>query len=177
MYKRDFLNDNELRFVPGLKFAEDSAFNMEAFLKADKIYFAEEYLYAYCRRLNSISKGRDKKTDLSFMEHFELYDKLRDEKYEAFCAYPDDSYYEDTGEFILKTTYIYSLLNRLYCSSSKNSFSLFKKISTSPMIKKALGRVDLNKTKSKSLDWQMLSFVNKGKYFPAFLIYRYFLFK
>lgn len=177
IYNREFLNKNKLSFVCGLQFAEDSAFNMEAFLKADKIFFAEEYLYAYCRRLNSISKGRDKKTDLSFMDHFELYDKLRDENYKNFCVYPDDSYYEDAGEFILKTIYVYALLNRLYCSSSKNSFSLFKKISTSPMIKKALGRVDLNKTKSKSLDWQMLSFVNKGKYFLAFLIYRYFLFK
>ncbi len=176
IYKREFLQNNALRFIPDLCYAEDSAFNMEAYMKADEIYFAEDCVYAYCSRSTGISKNRGKDFDHSVIHHFSLYDKTRDDCYKKFCAFPDDAYYEDAGRFTIRTLYVYALLNRLYSSSSKNNFFLFKKISKLPMIKKAFERFDVDKIKTKSLEWYMFKFVKLRLYLPAFLIYRFFLF-
>lgn len=176
VYRTAFVKENGLSFEENLCYAEDSAFNMEAFLQAEKIYFAQEFLYAYCQRANSISKNREKKFDLAVLGHFSLYDKLRDECYEKYCSCRDDEYYKDAGTFVIKTLYIYALLNRLYQSDSRNNYGLFKKISESEMIRKAFSRFDLNEHKSKSLDWWMLYFVKNKLYFLGFLIYRFFIF-
>ncbi len=176
IFRLSFLKENSLRFEENLCYAEDSAFDMKSFLLADGIYFADDILYGYCNRKNSISKNRSKDFDIDVLVNFTLYDKLRDEEYEKHCQFKSDEYYKDAGIFIIKTTYIYALLNRLYMSRQKNSFLLFKKISSSPLIKKAFGRFDIKELKSKSLDWYMLYFVSKKMYFLAFLIYRFFLF-
>ncbi|MBQ8228751.1 MAG: glycosyltransferase [Clostridia bacterium] len=176
IYKTSFIKKNHLRFEEGLCYAEDSAFNMEAFMKADKIYFADVFVYAYCNRASSISKKITKNFDHSVIRHFGLYDKIRDENYKNFCTYPSEKYYEDAGIFTIKTLYVYALLHRLYCSSSKNNFFLFKKISKTDMIKKAFSRFDINKIKSKSLEWHMFNFVKHHMYFTAFIIYRFFIF-
>ncbi len=176
IYRTSFLQENELLFEKNLCYAEDSPFNMEAYLKADGIYFAEEFLYAYCSRMNSISKSRDIDFDLKILDHFSLYDRLRDEAYEKYCLYKSDEYYKDAGWHIIKTVYVYALLNRLYKSRQKNSFSLFKTISVSKLITTAFSRFDLNTYKSKSLDWHMFNFIKHKMYLPAFLIYRFFLF-
>lgn len=176
IYKTSFLKENQLRFEESLCYAEDSAFNMGAFMKAEKMHFADVCVYAYCSRASGISKSRTKEFDIGVMRHFELYDKIRDESYEKFCAYPDSAYYEDAGLFTIKTLYVYAMLHRLYKSNSKNSFLAFKKISKLPMIKKAFTRFDIDKIKSKSLEWYMFKFVKLHLYFPAFIIYRFFIF-
>ena len=176
VYRTAFLNEKGLRFEDNLCYAEDSAFNMGAYLQAEKIFFADIYVYAYRDRNGSISKSRQKKFDLGVVRHFELYDRIRDESYEKYCRYPDKAYYEDAGEFIIRNTYVYAILNRIYCSTSRNNFFLFRKVSRSEMIKKAFRRFDLNKIKSKSLDWYMFWFVKHKMYLPAFIIYRFFIF-
>ncbi len=176
IYRLEFLNQNGLRFTDGLSYAEDSAFNMEAFMKAEKMYFADEYIYGYCMRESGISKNRSKTFDKTLLGHFELYDEIRDSSYEKYCEYPDEQYYKDAGEFTIKTIYVYSLLNRLYTSESKNDYFLFKKISKSKMLKKAFARFDINELKSKSLEWKLFWFVKKRMYLLAFIIYRFFIF-
>ncbi len=176
IYKTSFLEKNALRFNENLCYAEDSAFNMGAFLRAEKIRFADICVYAYCRRSNSLSNNRTKSFDFDAIHHFELYDKIRDDSYEKYCKYPDKAYYEDAGIFTIVTVYVYALLGRLYSSSSRGNYFYFKKISRLPMIKKAFSRFDLNKIKSKSLEWFMFKFVKHRLYLPAFIIYRFFLF-
>lgn len=176
LYRTEFLRKNNLRFEDGLSYAEDSAFNMGAFLLAEKIYFADIFVYAYCNRANSISKNRTKTFDLSTLHHFSRYDEIRDESYEKYCSYPDKAYYEDAGKFTITSLYVYAFLHRLYCSSSRNNFFLFKKISKADMIAKAFRRFDLKKIKSKSLEWYMFNLVKHHLYFPAFIIYRFFIF-
>lgn len=176
IYRTEFINEKGLKFEEKLCYAEDSAFNMGAFLQAEKMYFANVCVYAYRNREGSISKSRAKKFDFSVMKHFELYDKIRDECYEKYCSCPNEAYYEDAGLFTIKSLYVYALLNRLYKSDSKSNYFLFKKISKLPMIKKAFRRFDLNKIKSKSLEWHMFRFVKHRMYLPAFIIYRFFIF-
>ncbi len=176
IYRTAFLNEKNLCFEEKLCYAEDSAFNMGAYLQAQKMHFADICVYAYRDRVGSISKSRDSEFSLDIVHHFELYDKIRDESYEKFCQYPDDAYYEDAGEFIIRNTYVYAILNRLYESTSRNNYFLFRKVSRSEMIKKAFRRFDLNKIKSKSLEWYMFWFVKHKLYLPAFAIYRFFIF-
>ena len=176
IYRTEFINEKGLKFEEKLCYAEDSAFNMGAFLQAEKIYFADVCVYAYRNREGSISQSRDVKFNLGVLHHFELYDKIRDECYEKYCKYPHDTYYADAGEFIIRNTYVYAILNRLYQSTARNNFFLFRKVSRSEMIKKAFRRFDLNKIKSKSLEWHMFRFVKHRMYLPAFIIYRFFIF-
>ncbi len=176
IYRTEFLHEKRLKFEETLCYAEDSAFNMGAFLQAEKMYFADVCVYAYRDRDGSISKSREAKFNLGVLRHFETYDKIRDESYERYCRYPDKAYYEDAGLFTIKSLYVYALLNRLYKSDSKSNYFLFKKISKLPMIKKAFRRFNLNKIKSKSLEWYMFWFVKHRLYLPAFIIYRFFIF-
>ncbi len=177
IFKLKFLKENKISFNNDLRFAEDSVFNTEALLQAEKVFFAEICVYGHCSRLNSLSQKCDNDFNIDFLNYCILYDNLRDEIYEKYCAFPDERYYEDAGKFIITSIYVYALLNRLYYSSSRNNFFLFKKISKTDMIKKAFSRFDLNSIKSKSLEWFMFRFVKQKLYFPAFIIYRFFIFK
>lgn len=176
IYRTSFLKKNNLRFVESLCYAEDSAFNSKAFLLAEKICFTDICVYAYRQRSNSLSKSRAGIFDFAVIRHFELYDKIRDESYEKYCEYPDENYYEDAGLFTITNLYVYAMLNRLYKSSSKSNFFTFRKISGIEMIKKAFKRFDLNKIRSRSLEWYMFLFVKYRLYLPAFIIYRFFIF-
>lgn len=177
VYKLSFLRENSLHFIEGLSFAEDSAFNSEAFLKADKICFANIFPYVYRQRQDGISKGVDKKFDVNIINHFNLYDKIRDENYEKYCIEKSDEYYEDAGRFILLNTFMCALVRRIYMSGNKNKFFCFKKAAKSDMVRKACGRFDINKIKSKSLDWYVLWAVKHRIYIIGHLICKYVLYK
>lgn len=176
IYRLSFLKENDIKFKTGLNFGEDSVFNMEAFLRAETVYFTHEYLYGYRDRTDGLSRKTERVFDYNIVAWCEMYDSFRDECYEKYCSYPAEAYYEDAGLFTIKSLYVYALLNRLYKSDSKSNYFLFKKISKLPMIKKAFRRFDLNKIKSKSLEWHMFRFVKHRMYLPAFIIYRFFIF-
>lgn len=53
LYKRAFLADNALRFIPGIYF-EDVPFTTECYLRARKCLFLDKTLYIYRQRANSI---------------------------------------------------------------------------------------------------------------------------
>lgn len=52
LYRTEFLRQNNLRYVPGLKRAEDMLFNLMAFGKAEKIGYLYDFFYYY-RQLSS----------------------------------------------------------------------------------------------------------------------------
>ncbi|MBQ8783661.1 MAG: glycosyltransferase [Clostridia bacterium] len=176
IYRLYFLKKSGIRFKKGLNFGEDSVFNMEAFLRAESLYFINECLYGYRDRTDGLSRKTENIFNYNTVTWCEMYDSFRDESYEKYCEYPDEAYYEDAGLFTIKTLYVYAMLNRLYMSSSKSNYFLFKKISSLPMIKKAFSRFDVDKIKSKSLEWYMFKFVKHRLYLPAFVIYRFFIF-
>lgn len=176
VFRTDFLREQKIVFNNKLSYGEDSIFNIQALLLAEKVFFVDICIYGYCDRTDSLSKIQEKRFNNNTIRSIELYDKIRDESYEKYCRYPDDAYYADAGEFIIRNTYVYAILNRLYCSTSRNNFFMFRKVSCSEMIRKAFRRFDLNKLKSKSLEWYMFWFVKHRMYLPAFIIYRFFIF-
>lgn len=60
-YRREFLESNNLRFVDGLKRAEDDLFSTMAMLHARSIKTIAEYLYTYHMRQGSITRTEDPK--------------------------------------------------------------------------------------------------------------------
>lgn len=53
VYRRSFLDDNGLRFIPGIYF-EDIAFTTECYLRAEKCVLMPKVIYIYRQRPNSI---------------------------------------------------------------------------------------------------------------------------
>ena len=167
IYRTAFLKDNSIRFNESLRYSEDSVFNSEAFLKADKMIFSDKNVYAYRYRKDSLSK---KPFNKKLIESLELYDRLRDENYQKYCAFPNDEYYKDAGCFMIKTVYFYSVIYKLYKSAEKHKYRCFKKASKSEMIKKAFERFDINSIKSKSLEWYIFYFSKHKLYFLAHIL-------
>ena len=62
VYNKDFIETNNLKFVPNIIRMPDAIFNMEAFEKADKIYVLQEYLYHYQKNNFSICQRYSKYT-------------------------------------------------------------------------------------------------------------------
>lgn len=53
MFRRDFLKNNNIRYVPGLKKTQDVIFVIESFSKAENVYYLNKPLYFYVSRMGS----------------------------------------------------------------------------------------------------------------------------
>lgn len=87
LYKRRFLNKNNLRFIEGLNF-EDNVFFLEAFLKAQRVEIVQEALVCYrFFSLTSYSRTNDKQDfkKLDFFKIVKLQEKIlkQNDLYEA----------------------------------------------------------------------------------------------
>ena len=177
VYKASLIKDNEMRFDEKMRYGEDSVFNTEAFLRAENVEFIGERLYFYRQRDDAVSKIISKSFDFRAVEQMTLGINLREEIYNKLCEEPNDAFYEDMSKFILTTVFFIILLKRVYKSRNKNKFIIFKSISKEKILKNAFKRFDINKIKSKSLDWWVLWTVKHKLYFAGHLICRYFLYK
>ena len=62
VYNKDFIEKNDLKFVPNIIRMPDAIFNMEAFEKAETIYNLKKYLYHYQKNDFSICQRYSKDT-------------------------------------------------------------------------------------------------------------------
>lgn len=62
-YRRDFLEENLLRFADGLRRAEDDLFTTMAFLRAQRVKNIADCLYTYHVRPTSITRSSDPRLD------------------------------------------------------------------------------------------------------------------
>ena len=69
IYNKDFIEKNNLKFVPNIIRMPDAIFNMEAFEKAETIYNFKEYLYHYQKNDFSICQRYSKNT----IKYYETY--------------------------------------------------------------------------------------------------------
>ncbi|MBR5717197.1 MAG: glycosyltransferase [Bacteroidales bacterium] len=87
LFRRQFLNDNELRF-PDERNSEDTNFLTRCLLLAQRIACVDEPLYVYCVREKSLSTGRDM---LRYKSRLSALNKLM----KAFDAMKQDDRYAD----------------------------------------------------------------------------------
>ncbi len=172
IYKRDFLVKNGIMFDESLRMIEDSPFNTLAFLKAERVVAADEPIYAYRIRKDSLQRTKYVKDyDLIMNRQWKL--KL---KYFSENSDNDPLFYSDIAEFTIKTN-LPVLLGNVYYNAVGNKFSLLKRIGNSDMIRKSFNDYDINKFKSKSLDWWATLFIRKRMYLFAHIICKHILYR
>ncbi len=76
LYNRSFLEKNNIKFNTNLKNGEDILFNYECYMRANNIYFCNDYSYVY--RVNDLSVCRSYVEDLdlrfiTFIREFNLF--------------------------------------------------------------------------------------------------------
>ena len=74
-YKREFINQNKLKFIPKIIRMPDALFNMDAFEKTDKIYHCKECLYHYNKNNFSVCQKFDKNTIVHFEKYFNIVEE------------------------------------------------------------------------------------------------------
>ena len=75
IYKKEFIQKNNIKFVPNIIRMPDAIFNMEAFEKAKKIYICPLYLYHYRKNEFSICQRYSADTILYYETYIEFVKK------------------------------------------------------------------------------------------------------
>lgn len=172
LYRREFLLENNIFFDEELRMVEEGPFNMEAFAKAER--FVAVDIPVLCYRIRDDSLQRQK--------YVPDYDKwlcrqwsLKLKYYSENCT-PSQVFYEDIGEYTVKAIFPMLLAN-VYRNKPDESFAVLKRLGNSEMMQRSFADYDINKFRSKSLDWLMTWFAQKKLYFLAHLICKYILYK
>lgn len=172
LYKRSFLEKHSIKFEEDLKMIEDGPFNMEAFAKAGRFVAVDIPVLCYRIRNNSLQRQK----------YVPDYDKwlymqwaLKLKHYSENCT-PSSEFFEDIGEYTVKAIFP-MLLSNVYRNKPEDAFKVLKRLGNSEMMQRSFSDYDINKFKSKSLDWRMTWFVKNKMYLPAHLMCKYILYK
>lgn len=172
LYKRKFLRENNIMFEEGLLMVEDGPFNMEAYSKAERFVAVDIPVLCYRLRQGSLQR----------LTYVPGYDKwicwnwsLKMKYYTENCK-ESQLFYEDLAEYTVRTLF-YEILKSVYCYKPEESFTVLKRLGNSEMMRRSFADYDINKFKSKSLDWVMTKLVLKKHYFAAHLLCKHVLYK
>lgn len=141
LYRKSFLDKNNIRFDPEVKYSEDHLFSSQVVVFADSFYVTDKYYYHYCFNGASISQ--------SF--HGNAFD-IAKKRYEYFEKYfrGCDKFDSDTQ---LKRVAIFCVLNglseRRYIKDQKAKVEYIRKIFNDPMTKKAMKHIGVAKVPRK----------------------------
>lgn len=177
IFKASYIKDNGIIYDSRLSYGEDAIFNFEAFIRAERIVLSENCIYWYRMRDDGASKKIDDIFDIESFKQLELNCGLRDEIFKRYGSKDNIGYYEDKSRFILETLFMYVLIIKIYRSKSRNKYTIFKKVASSEFIQNAYRYFNVNKIKSKSLDWYVLWAVKHRIYIIGHLICKYVLYK
>lgn len=172
IYRRAFLNNNNVLFDQSLKMLEDPPFNTLAFLKAGSFAAADIPIYAYRIRKDSLQRKKYVKDYDTVME----YQWRLKRKYFRENSGNDSLFYKDLAEFTVKTN-LPVLLSNIYYNEVDGRYGLLKRIGNSEMLRTSFEEYDINDFKSKSLDWWATLFIKKKLYALAHLICKNILYK
>lgn len=170
VYRRDFLNKNNIRFVASLRRAQDAVFNLHAIEKAENIMYLKEEFYYY--RIHSASICH------RFAANPQIYDALINELF-RFCELnnKDIRFYKAYDNF--RATFLLEAIKLHYFhkdnpeSKKERINQLDKSINREPykslMVK--YNTIDLSKKQK-----MQLNLLNNKKYFELQIIF-YFYYK
>ncbi len=172
LYRRKFLEKHSIMFEEDLKRIEDGPFNMEAFSKAERFVAVDIPVLCYRVRENSLQR----------QGYVPDYDKwlymqwsLKLKHYSENCT-PSQTFYEDIGEYTIRTNFPILLYN-VYKYKCTENFKILKRIGESEMMRRSFKDYDIEKFKSKSLDWIITWLVKNKMYIPAHLMCKHILYK
>lgn len=172
LYRREFLINNSIYFDESLKMIEDPPFNMQAYCAAEKFIAVD--IPVYCYRVRSGSLQRQKYIsdyDLILQKQW----KLKIKYYEQYCK-TDKMFYDDLAEYTVRVMFP-SLLSNIYRNRVPDRLALIKRIGESEMLRRSFDDYDIERFKSKSLDWVMTKAIKNHNYLLADFICRKILYK
>lgn len=172
IYKKSFLEKNNIFFDENLRMIEDSPFNTLTFLKAERFISADKPIYAYRVRQDSLQRKKYVKDYDCIMEY---QWRLR-RKYYSENSDNDRLFYKDIAEFTIKTN-LPVLLSNIYSNNIDGKYTFLKRIGNSEMLRKSFEDYDIKEFKSKSLDWWATFFIKKKLYPLAHFICKNILYK
>lgn len=165
LYKRDFLNKNDIRFEEKLKMIEDAPFDTLAFVKSECFIAVDIPLYCYRHREGSLQRQK-------YIKDYDLYlsaqTQLKIHYYTENCT-PKKEFFEDLAEHLIITLFPL-LIRNVYINKVKERYSVLKRIGNSEMMRRSFKDYDINDFKSKSLDWWMTWCIKHKLYLPAHII-------
>ena len=172
LYKRSFLEKNGITFEENLRMVEDGPFNMEAFSKAERFVAVDIPVLCYRVRENSLQRQK-------YVPDYDkwLYQQwaLKLKHYSENCT-PSQVFYEDIGEYTVKAIFPL-LLENVYRNKPKEAYAVLRRLGDSEMMRRSFAGYDINKFRSRSLDWLMTWFAKNKLYLFAHLICKYILYK
>jgi glycosyltransferase EpsJ len=168
MFRRELLINNDIRFDEDLKIGEDSVFNEQALLLASTVTAIDSCAYFYRSREDSAMNKRYKK---DYDENLNLQWKRKISLYEKYCDNPSELFYEDLAKYCIEALLPALLLN-IYRNDVKDKYRQAKKVFTMEMYERSFSDFNINKIRSKSLDWIMFLMVKNKHWFAAHLICR-----
>lgn len=172
LYRRKFLIDNDIRFDERLKMVEDAPFNTLAFIKSER--FVAVDIPFYCYRFRDGSLQRRKYID-KYDSYLLLHWKLKIKYYTENCK-TQQKFFEDLACHTVKDMFPL-LMRNIYINDVAERYKILKRIGNSEMMRRSFKDYDINKFKSKSLDWWMTWCVKYKLYPLAHLICEKVLYK
>lgn len=165
MYKREFIQNKGIDFDEKLFMAGDPPFNMWAYAAADRLMAVDVPVYCYRIREGSLQRLKYIK-DYDLLLNYQW--SLKVKYFESYCKH-DSRFYEDCAMYSIKAV-LPMILIRAYGSKVKERYKVLKRFGNSEMMRRSFNDYDINKFKSKSLDWWMTWCVKHKLYFIAHLI-------
>ncbi len=172
LYKREFLKKNGIMFEDNLRMVEDGPFNIEAFAKAERFVAVDIPVYCYRIRDNSLQRQK----------YVPDYDKwlcmqwaLKLQKYSENCT-PSQLFYEDIGEYTVRSIFP-MLLRNVYLNKPEEAYAVLKRLGNSEMMCRSFADYDIEKFRSKSLDWLMTYFAKNKQYLLSHFICKHIIYK
>ena len=155
IYRKSFLIQNDLTFIPGMKRMEDNIFNLYAFETARQIAYAADFLYCYRKEAGSASY----RFDPELISHFEKY---YEETEKFLNAYHKEQILYDALSMKELTSFNSYLNYYYYCLKEKSTHEVNRMIDE--QLKKEPYASALSKVSSKLLTKQEYIFVTALKY-------------
>lgn len=172
LFKREFLIKNNIAFKEELRMVEEVPFNLEALSKAER--FVAVDIPVLCYRIREDSLQRQKYVP-DYDKWLYMQWSLKLKHYSENCT-PSQVFYEDIAEYTVKSIFPMLLAN-VYRNRPEESYEVLKRLGNSEMMRKSFADYDINKFRSKSLDWLMTWFANRKLYTFAHLICKFVLYK
>lgn len=170
LFRRKFVKD-KIKFDENIKIGEDTLFNVQALLLATNVVAVDSVSYFYRFRADSAMNKKYKK-DYGINLNYQWSQKI--ELYQKYCENPSQLFYEDLAKYCI-TSLLPSMLSNEY-KSNRKSYQTAKAVFSLDMCKRSFKDFDINKIRSKSLDWLVFWLIKHRLWFFAHLICRFVLY-
>jgi len=166
LFSAKLIRENGIIFHPDIAIGEDTLFCLDCFLRAEKSLFLPVTVYEYRQNTQGVMRSQkyNKKMTTSLLLQYEEKKRLCKE----FLKDREQEFLSDAAYFSYDSG-CRLLFDNLFHKGDGN-FKEFRKIVKSEMIRDMFRYFDINKDRSKSLDWVALKFISLRMIFIGYCI-------